>query len=214
MELALAIDPDEAKAYVATLSQRYPSKTRRELVEHMIRRARWWGAGFGFATGVSSNPWVAAPAAITDISAVLRTEILLACRIGVLFDPHLLDGPDPPYELLVPIIGGRAASEALGRLVASSGIGLTRKTIITVLKQSGVKPFKQAMLKYFGVRVTQRGVISKTIPIVGGLIGGFWNYAELRLVGDRIRNYFEGHELTVDINVAKTPSKQTTSLAK
>ncbi len=197
LDLALAIDPDEVKAYVATLSERYPSKNRRELAEHMIQRARWWGAGFGFATGVPSNPWVAAPAAIADIGTVLRTEILLACRIGLLFDPHLLDGPEPPYELLVPIMGGRAASEALGRLVAVSGMGLTRQTIIKVLERSGVKRFKRAMLKYFGIRVTQRGVISKTIPIVGGLIGGVWNYTELRFVGDRICKYFEGHELTV-----------------
>jgi hypothetical protein len=195
MELAFAIEPDEVKAYVALLTERHPQKTRRELAEQMIRRARWWGAGFGFTTGIPSNPWVAAPAAITDMSAVLRTEILLACRIGLLYDPHLLDGPDPPYELLVPIIGGRAASEALGRLVTIGGMHITRKTIIKVLQHNGAKLFMKSMVKYFGVRVTRRGILTKTIPIVGGLIGGTWNYAELRFIGDRICRYFEGQEL-------------------
>jgi hypothetical protein len=195
MELAFAIEPEEVKTYVAILTERHPQKTRRELAEHMIRRARWWGAGFGFATGIPSNPWVAAPAAITDMSAVLRTEILLACRIGLLYDSHLLDGPDPPYELLVPIIGGRAASEALGRLVAISGMHITRKAILKILQNSGAKQFMITMVKYFGVRVTKRGLIAKTIPIVGGLIGGAWNYAELRFVGERVCKYFEGHDL-------------------
>jgi len=196
MEFAFAIDPDEVKAYVALLTERHPQKTRRELAEQMIRRARWWGAGFGFATGIPSNPWVAGPAAVTDMSAVLRTEILLACRIGLLYDPHLLDGPEPPYELLVPIIGGRAASEALGRLVAISSMRITRRAIVKVLQNSGAKQFMITMVKYFGIRITRRGLITKTIPIVGGLVGGAWNYAELRFVGERICKYFEGQELT------------------
>lgn len=198
MEFALTVDQDETKAYISILYKRYPNKTKRELAEHMISRARWWGAGFGFATGFPSNPWVAAPAAITDMGAVLRTEILLACRIGLLFDPHLLDGPDPPYELLIPIIGGRAASQALGSLVAYGGMGLTRQVIKKTIRLGGLKQFKRAMLKYFGIRVTQRSMISKTVPVVGGLIGGVWNYAELRIVGNRIYTYFEGQELPID----------------
>ncbi len=198
IELAFDIEPEEVKAYVAILTERHPQKTRRELAEQMIRRARWWGAGFGFTTGIPSNPWVAAPAAITDMGAVLRTEILLACRIGLLYDPHLLDGPDPPYELLVPIIGGRAASEALGRLVAISGMHITRRAIIKILQNNGAKQFLLTMVKYFGIRISRRGLITKTIPLVGGLIGGAWNYAELRFVGDRICKYFEGEDLTAN----------------
>lgn len=195
MEFAFSIEPDEVKAQVAILTERYPDKTRRELAEQMIRRARWWGAGFGFATGVPSNPWVAGPAALTDMTAVLRTEILLACRIGLLYDPHLLDGPEPPYELIVPIIGGRAASEALGRLVAISSIRITRQAIVKILQHNGAKQFMLAIVKYFGIRVSRRALISKMIPIVGGLIGGAWNYAELRFIGDRICKYFEGQDL-------------------
>lgn len=38
------------------------------------------------------------------------------------------------------------------------------------------------MLKYFGIKVTQKGVVTKTLPIVGGLIGGGWNYIEVSVV--------------------------------
>lgn len=58
--------------------------------------------------------------------------------------------------------------------------------------KSTLKKFKDVMLKYFAMKVTQKAVITKTLPVVGGLIGGGWNYVELRLVGGRVVNYFEG----------------------
>jgi hypothetical protein len=72
---------------------------------------------------------------------------------------------------------------------------ITRKAIIKILQNNGAKQFMITMVKYFGVRVSQRGLLTKTVPIVGGLIGGAWNYAELRFVGERICQYFEGQEL-------------------
>jgi hypothetical protein len=198
LELALAVDPEESKAYVTHLRERFPDKDRRELADLMISRARWWGAGVGFATGVPGNPWVAAPAAVTDVAAVLRTEILLACRIGLLFDPQLLDGPEPPYEVLVPIMGSRAASAVARNLLTLGGMGITRQAIRKGLNAGGLWQFRKIMLKYFGLKVSGRGVITKTLPVVGGLIGGAWNYAELKIVGDRVYRYFDGQALSVD----------------
>jgi hypothetical protein len=198
LTLALSVDPYEIRAYVSALQNRYPEWDRRALAEHMISRARWWGAGYGAATGAPSNPWIATPAALTDIGALLRTEILLACRIGVLFDPHLLDGPDPPYEVLVPILGARAGSEMLGRLAVHSGVGITREAIKAVLKTGSIRTARSVVLKYLGVRVTQRGILTKTLPLVGGVIGGAWNYAEVKIVGERVYRYFEKGGLSIE----------------
>ena len=46
------------------------------------------------------------------------------------------------------------------------------------------------MLKYFGLKVTQKGLITKTLPVVGVLIGGTWNYIEVGMVRNRTIKYF------------------------
>ena len=134
---------------------------------------------------------MAIPAAITDAGLVLRTQIQLACRIALLFEPDFLNDGEPPYELLVPIMGKRAAAEMMRETAIRGGMGLTRAAIKKYLRKNVLKQFKRIMLKYFGLKVTQRGIITKTLPVVGGVIGGGWNLVEMRRVGQRVIDYFE-----------------------
>lgn len=195
--MTLAIDRDAERRYVQTLQTRHPDLSRDQLIERLTRRARWWGAGVGFVTGVGSNPWAALPAALADVSAVLHTEVRLACRIALLFDPQFLDDPEPPYELLVPIFGTRAASELAGRAVIQGGRAVTQHMLQGLLARGGALQLRNWMLKYLGLRVTQRGVVTKLVPIVGGVIGGGWNYAEMSIVAGRVQRYFEGRSIEV-----------------
>ncbi|ARR50874.1 hypothetical protein ETN89_19130 [Photobacterium damselae subsp. damselae] len=75
------------------------------------------------------------------------------------------------------------------------GMGVTRAVIKKYLAKETLKKFKNIMLKYFGVKVTQKGIVTKTLPIVGGVIGGGWNYIEVGLVRKRTIAYFEGKEI-------------------
>ncbi|MDI3290682.1 hypothetical protein [Polyangium sp. 15x6] len=192
---AMSVDRDEELFFVNELARKYPTRNRRELADKIIGRARWWGVGSGVVTGLPANPWVAAPAAIGDVGAMLRAEVVMAARIALLFDPRYLDDGEPPYELLVPIMGSRAASEFMRELAIRGGMGTSRQAIKKILTKETLKQFKRIMLKYFGLKVTQRGIITKTLPIVGGVIGGTWNYAEVKIVGDRVYSYFEGKAL-------------------
>ena len=192
LEMALVVDPHRSKAYVDALCRRFPEKDRRQLADYMIRQAQWWGASFGFITGVPGNPLIAAQAAFTDMVALLRTEVILACRIGLLFDRHFLDSDEPPYEILVPIMGTRAASEIARSALTIGGMELTRQAILKGLKTEGVTTFQRIMLRYLGMRITKRSLITRVVPLVGGVVGGGWNYLELKLVGDRVYRYFEG----------------------
>lgn len=195
--MTLAIDRDAERRYVQALQARHPELSRDQLIERLTRRARWWGAGVGFVTGVGSNPWAALPAALADVTAVLHAEVRLACRIALLFDPQFLDDPEPPYELLVPIFGTRAASELAGRAVIQGGRAVTQRMLQGLLARGGALQLRNWMLKYLGLRVTQRGVVTKLVPIVGGVIGGSWNYAEMSIVAGRVQRYFEGRSIEV-----------------
>jgi hypothetical protein len=126
---------------------------------------------------------------------MLRVEIVMASRIALLYDPVFLDDSEPPYELLIPIFGVNATGEALREMGIRGGMGLTRAGIKKYLSKETLKQFKKVMLKYFGLKVTQKGLITKTLPIVGGLLGGTWNYLELSFIGKRVVSYFENEPL-------------------
>ena len=148
-------------------------------------------------TGVPANPWVAVPSAVVDAGAMLRTEVKLAVSIALLYDPHFLDDEEPPYEVLIPIFGVRAGSEFLRELSVRGAMGVTRAAIRKHLSKQTLANFKRVMLKYFGLKVTQRSVMKGTLPVVGGAVGGTWNYREILTVGNRLKVYFEGTQLEV-----------------
>lgn len=196
-DLAFAIDRSAEQAYVRDLRERYPERSREQLIAHITQRARYWGAGIGFATGVGSNPWAALPAALADVTAVLRAELTLACRIALLYDPQYLDDPEPPYELLIPILGTRAASELAGRAVIVGGREMTQKMLRDLLARDGVARLRKWMFTHLGIRVTKRGLASKLVPVIGGIIGGTWNYIEVSIVAGRVSRYLEGKTIKV-----------------
>lgn len=195
MQVALRLDRKRTQAFIKTLRGRRSGEGRGQLADRLIRRARWWAAGWGVATGLPANPWVAFPAAVTDAGAVLRVEVDLAARIALLYDPLFLDDGEPPYELLVPIFGARAGSEFLREMSIRGTMGVTRAIIRKQLSKQTLTVFKRIMLKYFGLKVTQRAAVKATLPIVGGVVGGTWNYREVSTVGERVKRYFEEQQL-------------------
>ena len=142
-----------------------------------------------------ANPWVALPAATLDVAATLKIEVLAAARVAVIFDENFFDDEDAAWELLVPIFGINVGSQLVRQAGIRGGMGLTRAGIKKYLTKETLKQFQKIMLKYFGIKVTQKGLITKTLPIVGGLIGGTWNYFEVSGIKKRTINYFEGKEI-------------------
>lgn len=88
-------------------------------------------------------------------------------------------------------MGLNVGSQFLRELGIRGGMGVTRAAIKKYLSKETLKKFKKIMLKYFGKKVTQKGVITKTLPIVGGVIGGAWNYWEVTVIRKRTISYFE-----------------------
>ena len=194
-DLALSVNREDTKREVAELKKKYPGKSNKALAKKIRSRARWYATGSGFLTGLPGNPWTMVPAAVADVGLVLRVEVVMACRIALLYDPKFLDDDEPPYEILIPILGIRAFGEALSKAGMRAGTQLTKLAIKKYISKGTLASVKKIALKYFGLKVTQKAIISKSLPIVGGLIGGGWNFTELSLVGGRVISYFEGETL-------------------
>ncbi len=164
LDSALNIDRGEARADVRALRARYPSDSRYQLAKRLVARTRWKGTAAGVLTGLPSNPWVAGGAAALDVAALLRINISMAARIALLFDEKYLDDSEPPYELLVPVFGGRFASELAREAAIRAGMGVTRALIRAYISKGVLKTVKRFALKYLGLKITQRALITTDHP--------------------------------------------------
>ena len=190
LEWVIDIDPPAIIASVAAERRRSPNASNRGLAETAFSKARWKATATGVATGLPANPWVALPAATVDVAATLKLEALAAARVAVIYNPDYFENEGAAWELLIPIFGIDVVSQAFREFGVRGGIGLTRTTIRKYLTKETLKQFQKIMLKYFGIKVTQKGVIAKTLPIVGGLIGGAWNFVEVGKIRNRTIRYF------------------------
>jgi len=191
LEWVVEIDPPAIIASVKAERTKYPNATNQKLVEKAFSAARWKASSTGFVTELPANPWTAAPAATLDIAVTLKTEVAAVARAAVIYDENFFDDDDAKWELLIPVFGMNVISQLFRELGIRGGMGVTRVAIKKYLSKENLEKFKKIMLKYFGIKVTQKGIITKTIPIVGGMIGGGWNYVEVGRVRKRTIAYFE-----------------------
>jgi hypothetical protein len=191
---ALDVDPVVIAAFVKAERERKPGRSDRKFAEDAFSQAIWKATVAGAMTGLPANIWVSIPAALTDASYVLRAEIIAASRAAVFFDENFFSDETARWELLIPIFGVDATSQIFREFGIKGGMGLTRAAIKKFLSKEILETFKKVMWKYFAIKVTQKGIITKTLPIVGGIIGGTWNNIEVRAVRNRTIRYFEARE--------------------
>ena len=191
LEWVVDIDPAAIIGSVQAERKNNPNMSNAKLVKRTFSRARWKATAAGVVTGLPSNPWVAAPAAVTDVAITLKTEVSAVARTAVIYNEHFFEDEDAKWELLVPIFGMNATSQLFREIGVRGGMGVTRAAIKKYLSKETLKVFKRVMLKYFGLKVTQRTVITHTLPIIGGFIGGTWNYFEVGAVKKRSVKFFE-----------------------
>ena len=75
------------------------------------------------------------------------------------------------WELLLLVFGLN-----LREIGVRGGMGVTRVLVKKYISKETIKQFQEIMLKNFRIKVTQKAVITKTLPNIGGFIVGIWNY--------------------------------------
>jgi hypothetical protein len=195
LDWVMDIDAAVVKGEIATLRGNRSGATNEELAESVFDVARRKAIVSGFATGMPSSPWVMFPAAVADVACVFRWEARAAAKVATIYQPDLLDKEDAKWELLVPIFGFDLASQFLRELGELGAVGITRQVIKKYMSRQTVEVLRSVALKAFGRQVARKAFLSKTLPIVGGIIGGAWNYAEVSIVKRRCIRYFEGETL-------------------
>ena len=87
--------------------------------------------------------------------------------------------------------GVAGANTALKTMAKALGKGVEKKLINTALTKGTIYPIVKAVAKWFNVRMTKEifaGFFKKSIPVVGGVIGGGITYATFKPCCERLKN--------------------------
>lgn len=87
--------------------------------------------------------------------------------------------------------GVAGANTALKSMAKALGIGVEKKLIHTALTKGTIYPIVKSIAKWFNVRMTKEifaGFFKKSIPVVGGLIGGGLTYLSFKPCCEKLKD--------------------------
>lgn len=188
-------DADECRRAAADLRAEHSSSTNVQIARRAVTDARKWAASVGAATGVAASPITMLPAAIADAAAMLKIEGKLAGTVAALLDPESLQSEDDFRKDIMRIIFPGAVSQVLRKLGIRAGEEVTKSVVRKLATKVAVDELGERAIKMLSIRLTEKAIATKTIPLVGAAIGAGWNWLEVQAVGQRAIDYHLGLEL-------------------
>lgn len=95
--------------------------------------------------------------------------------------------------------GVAGANTALKSMAKALGLGVEKKLINTALTKGTIYPIVKSVAKWFNLRMTKEifaGFFKKSIPVVGGVIGGGITYATFKPCCERLKNTLKDTKLS------------------
>ena len=182
-------NPRDCRRRAEDLAAAYPKKTPLERAEILVRQSRRKAMAVGVVSGLPATPFTMVPAATADVALVLRAEAQMAGVVAALLAPDTLNDGDTFMADILAIVFPSSVSHALRTVGVQAGRQTSKVLIRKYISKDVLKIVIRFVLRYLGVKLTQRAILSKAIPIVGGVIGGTWNWLEVRRVGGRAVAY-------------------------
>jgi hypothetical protein len=188
-------DAEDCRRAAADLRADYPASTNVQIARRAVTDARKWAASVGAATGVAASPITMLPAALADAAAMLNIEGKLAGTVAALLDPESLSSDEDFRKDIMRIIFPGAVSQVLRKLGIRAGEEVTKSVVRKLATKVAADELGERAIKMLSIRLTEKAVATKTIPLVGAAIGAGWNWLEVQAVGQRAIDYHLGLEL-------------------
>ena len=185
----ISFDDCKVRQEVDLLRRRFPEATTYELAEQAFSDVRLQVITAGAAMGLAANPLLSVAGALADLSVTTRAQLFAAACAAELLIPGFLDTDTARHELLLPVLGGSVISQLGAEFGLKAAQTATREFVIRFINQRGLRVMNAVLTRVFGRRVTQRALITKTIPFVGCVIGGAWNAVEAEVIRNRTLRY-------------------------
>ena len=185
-------DPAECRREAQALRLSDPNASAEELARKAVKDSRKWAAAIGGATGAVASPVTMVPAAVADMAAMMKLEGKLAGTIAALIDPDSLDDPDTFRKEILSVVFPGAISQALRKVGIRAGEEATKNLVRKLIGREAVKDLGERAAKMLGIRLTEKAIATKAVPLVGAGIGGAWNWLEIQAIGNRAIEYHGG----------------------
>lgn len=191
VDWAASSDPDKVAGYVGKLRDRNPGISEDDLAKKIVRRKAFKNGLVGAATGVPG--FIALPATVpADVAASWRIQAFMAISIAYVYG-HTEETMDLKTDLYL-ILAGNSAKEALKRIGIEVGKTLTRKAVQKRLTREVMKTIWKVVGRKIITKAGQKSLTSfmKIVPLVGGVIGFFFDWGATRAVGHFAIKYYSG----------------------
>lgn len=187
---ALVPSSTECADKARQLREAYPQLAPEALAEKAVKQAKTLLAAAGAGAGAVGNPLAMVPLAATEMTLVLTREAKLAGVVAALMEPDVLKDEDAFAADVFAILFPGAVTQALSQFTVRAGQQTTKVLIRKYLSRDVLKRIVKFAAKYLGLKLTQRAIITKAVPVVGALIGATWNWVEVQALGKRAIHYY------------------------
>ena len=189
LDWVISFDVCKVRQEVLLLRRRFPEATTYQLAEQAFSDVRLQVISAGAAMGLAANPLLSVAGALADLSVTTRAQLFAAACAAELLIPGFLDSDTARHELLFPVLGGSVISQLGVEFGLKAAQTATREFVVRLMNRRGLQAVNAVLTRVFGRRGTQRALITKTIPLVGCVIGGAWNAMEAEVVRNRTLRY-------------------------
>jgi hypothetical protein len=195
-------EPREVQKWVDKLRQKFPGRSSEELAWIAVDKVKWKVWLIAIVAGAFSNPLLCVLLAWIETKKIIKWQVETAAKIAGIFEPELLldraefegyflsvmmpQAVDEPLEFAARA-GGQAA---LGAAVSHVGRHATHAVIRRVVAKDLLKHIKRFAIRYLGVKVTQRAILSKAVPVAGIVVGVVMNHYEINKTGREAIKHF------------------------
>lgn len=187
-------DPDDCRRAARELRLENPDATAEQAAELAVKQSRKWAVSIGATTGAFASPISMLPAAFADAVAMMKLEGKLAGTIAALLDPESLSDPAAFRRDIFRSVFPGAVSQTLRKMGVRAAEASAKSAVRRITTHAATKELTERATKSLGVRLTEKALASKTVPLVGAGIGAAWNYAEVHAIGRRAIDYHLGRE--------------------
>ena len=182
------IDVPKIQASIDLLQKEMPTAKKEDLVDVIFLKARRKAIASGIITGIPGSFFTMIPTALSDTAYTLKLEVVETAKVALLYDPTFFDCKDNIWDLFVPILD----IQKIRKLAQKEDIELTSDVLITKhLSKHTLKFLQKALFKKFAVKMSKKAIFTRSVPVIGGAIGGTINYFEMKYIHRRVALYFQ-----------------------
>ncbi len=201
----------EVLRWVEKLRRKNPGATPEQLALIAIDKIKWKVWLIAVVAGVFSNPVFCVLLAWVETKKLIKWQVETSAKIAGIFAPDTLADSSLFESDILAILMPQAVDEELelaARTTIQPAVGAagthvvkhaTRAVIRTVISKNVLKFVKRMAWRFFAVKVTQRAILTKAVPLAGILVGVLMNHHEITRTG---KNAIEHSPATVALSLS------------